>query len=550
MNRFLTLVLIFLSCAAQGFSQQRTLGIRIADSLAYPSYTLVPPMTGTKTYLIDMCGRVVHQWTSQYEPGHTVRLTESGNLMRMVDNRRSILGGAGGGGFEIRSWDDKVLWYFSYASDSLCIHHAFDTLPNGNILAVAYERFSRETALEAGRDSAYTSDQIWVDHIIEIKPTFPEGGEIVWQWHAWDHIVQDRDPNKPNYGDPKTFIRRINVNYPRVVSGQPPKDWLHFNSVAYNAELDQIVVSVNTFNEIWVIDHSTTTEEARTSSGGRYGHGGDILYRWGNPEAYGRGTTADKTLYSQHDPHWIPRGYKDEGKIMVFNNGRMRPGGNASSVDVIETPVEPDGSYRLNADSTFGPDTASWSYREETLGAFFSLIISGASRLPNGNTLICEGTRGRIFEVDDAGVKHWEYVSPMNGDSAKAQGSAPAGSLVFRSYKYGYDFPAFAGKNLKPGSVLERNPLPFDCIFDTEVHVAEEHQSHDAQAFPNPFSDYIMLNSGSVPSNVEIVDMLGNRVFAADALSTETTVRTDMLAPGVYLLRTSGRTLQMLVKNQ
>ncbi|MGC8644373.1 MAG: hypothetical protein ACP5XB_31305, partial [Isosphaeraceae bacterium] len=59
-------------------------------------------------------------------------------------------------------------------------------------------------------------------------------------------------------------------------------------------ELDQILLSVHSFSEIWIIDHGTTTAEAATHKGGRSGKGGDLLYRWGNPQAYRAGTAADQ----------------------------------------------------------------------------------------------------------------------------------------------------------------------------------------------------------------------------------------------------------------
>jgi hypothetical protein len=80
------------------------------------------------------------------------------------------------------------------------------------------------------------------------------------------------------------------------------------NSVSYNAKLDQILISVRSFNEFWIIDHSVTTKEAAGHTGGRSGKGGDLLYRWGNPSAYRAGKTSDQKLFAQHDAHWIPEG--------------------------------------------------------------------------------------------------------------------------------------------------------------------------------------------------------------------------------------------------
>src|SRR5262249_17725952 len=116
-------------------------------------------------------------------------------------------------------------------------------------------------------------------------------------------------------------------------------DWLHCNSLSYNAEFDQIMVSSPEFNEIWIIDHSTTTAEAASHAGGRSGKGGDLLYRWGNPRAYRAGTVKDQRLFYQHNAQWIPRGFPGEGHLLVFNNGRRRPGGAHSTVDEIILPV-------------------------------------------------------------------------------------------------------------------------------------------------------------------------------------------------------------------
>ena len=97
-------------------------------------------------------------------------------------------------------------------------------------------------------------------------------------------------------------------------------DWNHVNSVQYNAELDQIILSSHNQNEIWIIDHSTTVEEASGHTGGVYGKGGDFLYRWGNPSIYGRGTSNDTKLGGQHDAHWIANGLPGAGNILIFNN--------------------------------------------------------------------------------------------------------------------------------------------------------------------------------------------------------------------------------------
>ena len=135
--------------------------------------------------------------------------------------------------------------------------------------------------------------------------------------------------------------------------------------MAYNADLDQIAVSVWTFSEFWIIDHSTTTAEAASHKGGRSGKGGDLLYRWGNPRAYRAGTKADQKLFRQHNAHWIPKGLPGAGHMLVFNNGGDRPGGSYSSVDEIVLPVDAQGRYALQA----GHGLRAGQARVELLGA-------------------------------------------------------------------------------------------------------------------------------------------------------------------------------------
>jgi hypothetical protein len=187
---------------------------------------------------------------------------------------------------------------------------------------------------------------------------------------------------------------------------------MHVNSVDYNTELDQIMLSVHSFHEVWVIDHSTTSEQAASHQGGRSGKGGDLLYRWGNPRAYRNGTRLEQRLFAQHDAHWIPQGLPGAGHMLVFNNGSNRPDGNYSSVDEVVLPVDAHGNYAREEYLPFGPERAAWSYSAPDKSSFFSMLISGAHRLPNGNTFICSGIPGILFEVTPEKEVVWEYHHP------------------------------------------------------------------------------------------------------------------------------------------
>jgi hypothetical protein len=225
---------------------------------------------------------------------------------------------------------------------------------------------------------------------------------------------------------------------------------------------DQIVLSVHNFSEIWVIDHSTTTAEASGHTGGNSGMRGDLLYRWGNPGAYDRGGSGDRELFAQHDSQWIEPDCPGAENILIFNDGGGRPGGNYSSVDEIEPPVDEYGDYELEPDSPYGPAGILWSYTADPPSGFFAQNVSGAQRLPNGNTLICDGPHGTFFEVTPAMDTVWMYVNPISNSGPITQGSPAQDNIVFRAYRYGPDYPAFAGKDLTPGDPLElyTHPIP------------------------------------------------------------------------------------------
>ena len=192
-------------------------------------------------------------------------------------------------------------------------------------------------------------------------------------------------------------------------------DWLHVNSLAYDADHDQILLSTFEFSEVWVIDHGTTTAEAAGHDGGKYGRGGDLLYRWGNPRAYRAGKVKDQRLFGQHNAQWIAKGLPGEGHILVFNNGVKRTGGAYSSVDEIVPPVDDRWRYGYAAGKAYGPDKAEWSYSAPKRIDLYAPFISGAQRLANGDTLICSGTNGTVFEVTPRGETVWKYVNPEKG---------------------------------------------------------------------------------------------------------------------------------------
>ena len=398
----------------------------------FDGYTLFSPLGSTTTYLIDNDGAIVHSWSSGYRPGLSVYLLEDSTLLRSANTEDITFNvGGAGGRVERLSWNGTLQWEFEYRSDQYRLHHDIEILPNGNVLMIAWEIKTEAEAIAAGRNpSLLGAGELWPDHVIEVEPTGASAGNIVWEWLVWDHLIQDYDETRGNYGNVGDHPERIDLNYAR----NPGADWNHINAIDYDADLDQIVLSVHGFSEIWVIDHSTTTVEAAGHTGGYSGKGGDLLYRWGNPQTYDSGNATDQQLFVQHDAKWIETGLPGEGHILIFNNGQGRPSANYSSVDEIAPPISPDGSYVLTTGAAYGPAAPVWSYTATPLADFYAENISGAQRLPNGNTLICQGPDGLFFEVTASGEKVWEY------DYAGG---------VFRVDRYSPDYAGFDGTELE-----------------------------------------------------------------------------------------------------
>jgi hypothetical protein len=442
----------------------RTVGLMRNTAKAHPGYTLMSPLHSTYTYLLDNEGNYVHRWKSTGEPGRSSYLAENGHMFRASSmmNVGPSTGGGEGGRVEEYDWDGNLVWAFDYYGSTYIAHHDFKVLPNGNVLVLASEKKTTAEAIAAGFNPALLDASIvsqgflLPDYLIEVRPTRPYGGTIVWEWHVWDHMIQDFDATKANHGVVASHPERIDPNG----GGKVVQFWNHGNGIDYNPALDQIMISIRGNSELFVIDHGTTTAEAASHAGGLQGKGGDILYRWGNPQQYDRGAVADRKLYQQHHTHWIEPGLPGAGNILVFNNGIGR---GYSSVDEIVPPVDASGAYAIASGTAFGPTSPAWTYVGNPTASFYSAEISGAQRLPNGNTLVTEGVKGNLFEVTAAGEVVWQYVNPVT-TAPLAQGSAiPAdpgkadqlANAVFRVTRYGTDFPGLQGRDLTPIGPIE-----------------------------------------------------------------------------------------------
>jgi len=510
---------------------QQTVGLFHTSDSVYPGYTLFGPSRSEITYLIDNCGHLQYTWNSSHKAGGSVELLENGLLIRTCKypNGSPINGGGAGGKIMAIEPDQTVAWELDIANDTNRQHHDFTILPNGNIITIVWELRSEDQAIQHGRDSSLvTVSGLWPDFLLEYDPVTDN---IVWEWHSWDHVIQDYDPSMPNFGVVEDHPELFNLNHSG--NGDNP-DWLHLNSVDYNEQLDQLIICSPQWNEIFILDHSTSTAEAAGHSGGNSGMGGDILWRWGNPITYGAGDSTDQVFYFQHDAHWIPEGYPDENKIIVFNNGKGKLPIEYSSVDILEPSILPGGAYEMAVDESFLPVSLHSSYTAPVVTDFFGRIVSSAEQLPNGNLFVDEGTKGHFFEVDSLGNLVWDYVNPVVLDSILTQeqpvpGTSTLFNSCFRARKYGLSHPGLTFLPLSDQGPIELNPYPSSCTVS-----AIEIENDEFVLYPNPANEYIYIQPAKKGFSFVISNAIGQQITSKNTLNGA--IEIDHLVPGIYFI--------------
>jgi Arylsulfotransferase (ASST)/Secretion system C-terminal sorting domain len=409
MFRFSTSLLLLLLCLGSLQAQQ------------WGKYTLFSENGSNQAKLVDTANSVFHTWNFANAPtGYSTYLLPNQILCRSVQvNNPFFQGGGQTGRIQKVDWNGNVLWDYTNSTSTTQLHHDHCVLPNGNVLVICYEIKSVADVIAAG---CTQSIEIHSEKILELEPTGLNTQNVVWEWHLWDHLVQNANPAKANY-QPSIIDHPelLNVNY------QTQEDWIHMNGIDYNATLDQIVLSTHYLNEVYIIDHSTTTAEAASHTGGNSGMGGDFLYRWGNPAAY---QAAGPTVFDVlHDAHWIPADCPNAGRIAAFHNDWSTM--TQSSVIQFDPPVN-GYNYTGTPGAAYGPTTYS---DRRTLNGWNS-NMGNSQQLPNGNTLVCMAMLGTIYEIGPTGNTLW--TRQLNGSCSQAfrytdcyvNGGTPPSALV------------------------------------------------------------------------------------------------------------------------
>ena len=391
----------------------------ITLSQSFDGFALYNSQGSNTTYLIDENLNIAHTWNLSTECNYTVQLKDNGNLIRGTKYNGNQLNGAADAG-RVQEIDPSgnIVWDYIYSTSEHLSHHDL-TLVGDNVLLTAWEVKSVAEINAAGYDN--TDSEKWPTHFVELAPDGNGGADIVWEWHIWDHLCQDTDSSKPNYtADISDHPELVDINMIQQMGGPgggpDGGDWFHVNGVDYNEDLDQICFSSRFASEIYIIDHSTTTEEAASHEGGNSGMGGDILYRWGNPSNYGA-SAAQTIPNAVHDVRWITDdGRPNGGYLQIFNNSGVS--NNQSAIDGIETPLDPETGYTyiLTPGDAYGPSTYTTRYACE----YSASGQSSSDRMSNGNIYVNassgQGGAGVMYEVNSDGDIVW---GPYNAQTQK-----------------------------------------------------------------------------------------------------------------------------------
>jgi len=479
------------------------------SSKAYNGYTTITTtIGGAVVYLIDMEGQVVHTW-----PSSGYKLMPNGNLFSGFGQGYSEMdwdGNYAWGPWEMP--DPKPLAEASFHHDSWWMHDA--TLDTDAYFGNIFWKATNEEVYAAGGDPsidyAYTTstgggffgggsgrsgmqDAIW-----EVRK---DNAEMVWEWKFLDHCIQDVNPAWPNYvGDGMSisdYPGKVDIHWqndsaaPHGDNGVV-QDWMHCNSLNYNEDLDMFVINAKHWSEFFVIDHAATMVpgDFEATKMLAAGDAGDFIYRFGNPWAYKQGDApgykygGHHQMYGSHNIHWVENdswgSYGDfDGadchNFIIFNNDCFNPNNNRSEILEINPFLDADGNNTgwfvnppdagytaagglgMGGGDRWVSKQVVWSFTARNPNSFYSGHISGCQRLPNGNTVVCSGTQGHLFEVTSDGEVVWDYVVPNLGNPQAIVADWAGGTSPFRVQRYGPDYPGLAGRDLTPmGTLVER----------------------------------------------------------------------------------------------
>lgn len=506
-------IIFFLTLQVYSSTGQIT-GILLNTEEASEGYTLFfnSRFNSADVYLVDNCGEIINEWPNVADPELHPKILPNGNLVVLQDDE--ILQ---------YDWDGSIAKRIQLnTSQNPRLKLVYETIlmDNGNFLCIVRKSYSTSELRAMGLSFNGQNPSV-LDGVVELDGA---SGDVVWEWNIGDHMIQDRDASVGNYGVVDDHPELVNIGDIGQVDWENYESFM-INGFAYNEELDQIALSVRKMSEVMIIDHSTTTEEAASHSGGTSGKGGDILFRFGDPANYGRGSEDDRVLYFQHNPNWIKYG-EHKGKIICFNNGLSRPNTTFdtrySEAIIFDPTVDADGNFVQDADGEFLLDEDHISYSGlEDDARFYSSYTSGAVVQPNGNIYITVGATSQMMELAPNGDKVWEYQNPFR-------------DYQYRSERYPLDYEGFEGQVLLPQGPLSEANSNYECELTTSTGVLELHQDLTLARISNRL--YSISSGDYTPIEYDLHDVNGTLVRQSNSGGISHELVLDELAAGMYFL--------------
>ena len=389
--------------------------------------------------LFDMNGNEVRRWDQFH--GFPNKLLPNGNLIGHSGDRNPKYGMQDGLDLVQIDYDGNIVWKFEkfeFVEDEgeeprwmARTHHDYqrEGNPVGYYVPGQIPEVNKGNTLILAHQTLYNkkiSDKKLLDDVFyEVDWE----GNILWQWNANEHFEEigfSEDAKKTLYENPNVRAADGGVG-----------DWLHINCMSYlgpNKHYDNgderfhpenIIFDSREANFIAIISKKT----------------GKIVWKIG-PNWNDDDVKHIDFIIGPHHAHLIPQGLPGAGNILVFDNGGWGGYGlpNPSSKNGLKNALR-DYSRVLEID----PITLEivWEFTPESIKAaiptdaakFYSPYVSSAQRLPNGNTLIDEGSDGRVFEVTAEKEVVWEWISPYFTEGRKT-----TNNMIYRAYRYPYDW--------------------------------------------------------------------------------------------------------------
>jgi len=376
-----------------GWSISRPTGLTFhKPGLSTKGYTLLTPHGDQSTYLIDMQGRVVHRWVFNHiRPGYG-RLLDNGNLL-MTGSDIDLPPAP-------KDEPTKAPLPFEQHVTRLGGYHTTLCELNwqGDIVWEYENRSQHHDFFRFANGNTMVPEWVELPENLhkEVRGGYKMPRERLPRLLGDDLVEVDKDGKE---------VRRINtwklldpIKDP-ITPTTRRWEWTHVNGIDINSK-GEIVFSCRNTDRVAIINAAAT----------------EITWKFSRS-------------HGQHNPTWV------DDNIQIFDNG------DSSSSRVIE--VDP------------ANDEIVWTYHGVPFQQFYSGHISGASRLASGNTLICEGTSGRIFEVNKARDVVWEWINPFVNNNKRGEATVS----IYRAHRYSVDHPALRDKDLDPGQHANLNRL-------------------------------------------------------------------------------------------